>query len=189
MKKVLCLAALAAVMGSTAAQAEGAYVSAGGGVNIPMHYGDPSLNTGFDFGVAAGFSMAPFRFEGAYSFLRNTGDLPSIFTTFHATSHLNLFMLNAYRDYSVSPLFTFSVGAGLGFGNMSFNVANDDVPGDDAPRSMSGLAYQLILGGSYSLNSTVSLGVNYHLVGFHPSNNGTGFHNLLNVNVSYKFQA
>ncbi len=180
MNKLAILIGAGAAFVATSALAAGnannnnMYVNVNGGVVFLGGDASDSHNTGWNAGAAVGYQWNQFRFEGAFNWLRNSGNLTGI------SLHLNqyLFMANAYYDIAMGGPVTPYVGVGAG-------VDHSTATGFNAG---SHFAAQGIVGLNYNINSKVSIGADYHFVWVKTDDGSSSMrNNLINANLAYHF--
>lgn len=128
---------------------------------------DLDLDTGYSFALRAGHSFGPLRMEAEFDYIE--ADITAIdsFTgPISVNSNLTSigFMGNALWDFDLKP-FTLSVGAGIGFTQLSYDEMTDQGNILVAKSSDTVFASQFIIGLGYKLNENTNVSLNYrHMV-------------------------
>jgi len=184
MKKcILMMTGCAALLSisSIANSAGGPYVSGSLGFSIlsDVDMTDPTLpgitldvesDTGFVFGVAAGYDLGNnIRVEGEIAYQQNDLDKASLLglvVDLSGDSSSLALLLNGYYDFANESAFTPFISAGLGVARVEindFNVAGSGVPSESDDDTV--FAYQIGAGVSYAINDQIDLDVKYRYFG------------------------
>lgn len=171
MKIRLLLVGALLTLSATAAQAQGPYVTAGGGVSI-FHDSDyeitglgtatMSYDSGLAFNLAAGYDFGSIRAEAEYGYRNADVDKFSgsggSFSVSGVDATVSSYMFNGYVDLNpestVKPFF----GVGLGMLKGTFDDNGDKVD-DTVP------GYQLIAGVSIAATKQVAFDLSYRFQG------------------------
>ena len=171
MKIRLILVGALLALSATAAQAQGPYVAAGGGVSI-FHDSDvefvglgtvtASYDPGLAFNLAAGYDFGSTRFEAEYGYRNADVDKFSgpggSLSVSGVDTTISSYMFNAYVDLNPESTVKPFLGAGLGLLKGTFEdnggKGNDTVPG-----------YQLIAGVSIAATKQVAFDISYRFQG------------------------
>lgn len=174
-----CVAMLS--IASIAYSAGSPYMSANAGLSVPtdVDMTDPTLpgitldvesDTGFAFGVAAGYDLGNnVRVEGEIAYQQNDLDkanLLGIDVDLSGDSSSLALLLNGYYDFANQSAFTPFISAGLGAARVEindFNVAGSGVPSESDDDTV--FAYQLGAGISYAINDQIDLDIKYRYFG------------------------
>lgn len=127
---------------------------------------DLDLDTGYSFAIRAGHSFGPLRLEAEFNYIEaNISAIDSLTGPISVNSDLTsvAFMGNVLWDFDFQP-FTLSVGAGIGFTNLSYDEMTDQGNILVADSSDTVFASQFIIGLGYKLNENTNVSLNYRYV-------------------------
>lgn len=168
MKKTIFAASAAiALMGAMPAAAADWYAQVNAGMSVDTQAdatatvgsasasADGDLDNGFVVGAAAGAHLGNgLRLEGEALYSSNDlGGIDELDVDDVEVNHMGLFA-NVLYDFQMDGGFTPYIGAGVGFGSITFDVDGDSIHDE-------GTAWQIKAGVSYPVNDTLTLDVGY----------------------------
>lgn len=136
------------------------YIAARGGAIFGTDFSTVSFDTGYDFSGAVGYSFgqvgfASLRAEAEVGYFNQNGQLP---TPFSGSVDGIYGLLNAYADFNTGTPFTPFIGGGVGYANVTADVA---APGFALQSRDKDFAWDATAGISYNLTKNITLDVAY----------------------------
>jgi opacity protein-like surface antigen len=124
---------------------------------------DLDLDTGYSFALRAGHSFGPLRMEAEFNYIEaDISAIDSFTGPIPVKSNLTSigFMGNVLWDFNYEP-FTLSIGAGIGFTQISYDEMTDQGNVLVADCSDIVFASQFIIGLGYKINENTNVSLNY----------------------------